>query len=242
MFDRAVLALGGSRCGAGGSGDGCPRGLGCLGVRWPAGRGRARGGSRDSGGGRCRCTARIEQYGEFAHALAGIAVHFQQQVEIGIVDCLAAGDPDDFATGTVGHAEMQRDRGAAADNAGSRKFLARSQLDAEILQFRRAAGMQRNFRQQRLPQRRLDLDLTKIQRQDLAGTQGQCHQHRQFQRTIHACSPERSLAQLFMWCRRGGGYCGKRGATLVICSAINNSRGEYLQSIAAVCSHRSGTI
>ena len=96
----------------------------------------------------------------------------------------------------VRHAEMQRDRGAPADDACAGKFLAGSQLDGEPLQLRRTVGMQGNLGKQRLSQRRLDLDLTKIHGHGLAATQRQRDQHRQFQRTIHCVFPRTILAQL----------------------------------------------
>ena len=135
-------------------------------------------------------TRRIKQDGELAHALAGVPVHFDQQVEIGVVHRHAAGDADRGMVSTgIGDTEMQRNGGTAASNAGAGEVVAGSQLDGEALQLRRIGRMQRDFRQQRLPQRRFDLDLAQVQRHRLSAAQCQRHQYRQLQRTIHYVLP-----------------------------------------------------
>ncbi len=197
-------------------------------CRWRLQR-RCHGGSR-----------RIEKDGELAHALAGLAVHFQQQVEVGIIHRHAAGDADHLlAIAGAGDTEMKRDRGAPPRDAGAGEIFAGGQLNGEVLQFRRIGRVQRNLGQQRLPQGRFDLDLAQVQRHCLTAAQCQCHQHRQLQRTIHQCVPPNDLWRHSMvsspWRQPL-----QMMATLVICRPINNSSSEYLQCIAAVRSHRRG--
>ena len=154
-----------------------------------------------------RCTGdrawRIEQQRVLAHALAGGPIDLQQQVEVGIVHRRAAGDANHLATvAEVDNLEFERQGRATAGDAGTREILARGQLHLEVVQVGRMARMHRDFRQQGLAEGRLDLDLAEIQRtglptalrHDLAAAQGQRHQHRPLQRTIHHVFPRTNLA------------------------------------------------
>ncbi len=132
---------------------------------------------------------RIEQDGEFAQALAGGVVHFDQQVEIGVVDRGCTGDANDLvAIGAIDHGKLQRNRrpGRHACLGG---VSSRGELRSEILQLRRTGRVDGDLGQQRLPQRRFDLDLAKLHGRRLGAAQGKRHQHRQLQRTIHRVFP-----------------------------------------------------
>ncbi|CAM5504789.1 hypothetical protein RLIN73S_04943 [Rhodanobacter lindaniclasticus] len=185
--ETTVLAHGGCRR----AGDG--RRLRCGGRSTRGGTGRGwtglagrRGGCWRRRGRSHRVRARrIEQDRVLAHAGPVLAIHFNEEIEVGIVHRHAAGDAD-HRVRTGGHAETQRNVSAPADDAGPRKLLAGSQFHLEALQFGRIGRVHRNLRQQRLPQRRLDLDLAQFHRQQLTAAQRQRHQHRQLQRTIHA--------------------------------------------------------